>query len=62
MHLFSPRNPGPNHHRAKYSAETVECARLLYDNGQTYKSIGQQLNVPWHTVRDWCAYRTRIYG
>jgi len=50
---------GEDNHKAKESDHTVWLARQLHDSGLGYRKIGQKLEVPWPTVRDWVTYRTR---
>lgn len=49
------------HHRAKYSDDTVEAARSMYDDGTGPTDIATALGVPIDTVNDWIYYRTRAY-
>ena len=53
------RQRGEKHHRAKYSAELVERARVMHDEGAGFKRIARAMGLPAGTVRDWVEYRTR---
>lgn len=52
--------------RIRWAPEIVERARVLHERGLGYLSIARALadeypEAPtWNTVRDWCAYRTRL--
>lgn len=51
--------------RIRWSTAVVERARQLHGRGLGYKAIAAALRdeghlVTWNTVRDWCAYRTRL--
>ena len=56
------RQRGEKHHWAKYSAELVERARVMAEEGDGFKRIAKRLNIPAGTVRDWIEYRTRARG
>lgn len=53
---------GAAHHRARYSNVLVEQARQLEDDGAPRPAIARRIGVPYHTLRDWLDYRTRIHG
>lgn len=66
--------PKPRGRRQRYSAGCrypmvmVEDARLMRDNGYTYKEIAaaltalHKISVQWGTVRDWTVGRSRQLG
>lgn len=52
---------GDAHHGARYSSDLVELARQLDDDGAPRPAIARRIGVPYHTLRDWLDYRTRIH-
>ena len=56
------RQRGEKHHRSKYSADLVEKARVMSDEGAGFKRIARAMGLPAGTVRDWVEYRTRASG
>lgn len=52
-------NYGTNHHRARYSDDVVEQARVMSDEGKRPSEIASELGVNFRTVIDWVEYRTR---
>jgi hypothetical protein len=52
---------GEAHHRARHPNDVVERARELHEqHGLSYELIGMLLQISQWTVREWCAYRTRV--
>lgn len=40
---------------------TPTTARQLDDDGAPRPAIARRIGVPYHTLRDWLDYRTRIH-
>lgn len=54
---------GERHGKTRHPDSLVKQVRdRYYDQGHSVREMADELGIPEYTLRDWVAFKTRVYG